>query len=216
MPITRRLLREEVTYSDAKEKEVNILHQLGYYDKKQEYFTHIDSKRSWIKGVVAHHLGLRSPDACHVADLEDWFHGSSNVCVPITIANWKGKQRQQPGQRVLLRLPLPYRVGEAFNPGNGDEKVRCEAGTYAWLQGNCPDVPIPRMYGFGMSTGETVCGLKTLIANAWAYEDDLVYSSRKPTVSYSLLSMHTPPAIVMVWPPSPFTIYPSSAWKPGI
>ncbi|KKK15094.1 hypothetical protein AOCH_005603 [Aspergillus ochraceoroseus] len=42
-----------------------------------------------------------------------------------------------------------------FRPGNGDEKVLCEAGTYAWLQDNCPDVPIPHLYGFGLSTGES-------------------------------------------------------------
>jgi hypothetical protein len=51
---------------------------------------------------------------------------------------------------------LPYRIGEDCCPGNGDEKVRCEAGTYAWLQENCPTVPIPRLYGFGLSTGQTV------------------------------------------------------------
>ncbi|KAJ0417842.1 hypothetical protein BJY00DRAFT_288788 [Aspergillus carlsbadensis] len=40
-------------------------------------------------------------------------------------------------------------------PGNGDEKVRCEAGAYAWLQENCPDVAIPELYGFALSTGQT-------------------------------------------------------------
>lgn len=153
MPITRRLLREEITYSTAKEREVNVLHQLTYYDQQLHFFDHLNSKRDWMKAVVAHHLGLGSPDACHVAETKDWLHGSFNVCVPVTIHNWK---RTQPGQRVLLRFPLPYRVGEAFRPGNGDEKIRCEAGTYAWLQENCPDVPIPRLYGFAISTGETV------------------------------------------------------------
>ncbi|BDD60167.1 hypothetical protein MAP00_005321 [Monascus purpureus] len=62
----------------------------------------------------------------------------------------------------MFRLPLPYRVGDAFRPGNGDEKVRCEAGTYAWLEENCPDVPIPRFYGFGVSTGETFTRIENL------------------------------------------------------
>ncbi|PGH36723.1 hypothetical protein GX50_00383 [[Emmonsia] crescens] len=110
MPRTRRLLREE---------------------------NHLNDNRDWIKIVVAHHLGLgaRSVESCQVAEVEGWFHGSFNVCVPVTIEDetWKSK-RSQPSRHVLLRLPLPYRIEEAFRPGNGDEKVRCEAGTYAWLQ----------------------------------------------------------------------------------
>lgn len=148
MPTTRRLLRQEITYSAAKEEEVNILHQLEYYDQRTQFFDNLNAKRDWIKAAVAHHLGLNSPAACHVTETEDWLHGSFNVCVPVTVDN---------GKRVLVRFPLPYRVGEAFRPGNGDEKIRCEAGTYAWLQENCPMVPIPRLYGFALSTGESVC-----------------------------------------------------------
>ena len=151
---TRRLPREEITYSTAQSRELNILHKLGYYEQRNQFFSHISQNHDWIKAIVAHHLGLKSPDACLVTDEEEWFHGSFNVCVPVVISSWKG--REQPSQRVLIRFPLPYRVGEAFRPGNGDEKVRCEAGTYTWLQKNCPDIPIPRLYGFGLSTGETV------------------------------------------------------------
>ncbi|EER28268.1 hypothetical protein CPC735_061410 [Coccidioides posadasii C735 delta SOWgp] len=68
-------------------------------------------------------------------------HGSFNLCVPVTT----------PANRVLVRLPLPYRVGEYVRPGNSDEKVCCEAGTYAWLRRECPSVPIPHLYGCGLS-----------------------------------------------------------------
>ncbi|KAL4958112.1 hypothetical protein BDW69DRAFT_154663 [Aspergillus filifer] len=34
----RRLLRGEVTYSAAKERETNILHAPGYWGQQQEYF----------------------------------------------------------------------------------------------------------------------------------------------------------------------------------
>lgn len=57
----------------------------------------------------------------------------------------------------MIRFALPHRVGEEACPGNGDEKVNCEAGTYAWIQEDCPDIPIPHMYGFGLSTGKTAC-----------------------------------------------------------
>ncbi|KAH8433003.1 uncharacterized protein LDX57_010638 [Aspergillus melleus] len=154
MPRTRRLLREEITYSHAKEREVNILHQLGYLDQQSRFFSHLYARRDWMKAVVVHHLNLNSTGACHIPKPEDWYRGSFNVCIPITICDWK--RRQQPGNRVLLRFPLPYRIGEDFRPGNGDEKIQCEAGSYAWLQQNCPEVPIPRLYGFALSTGETV------------------------------------------------------------
>lgn len=151
MPRTRQLLRSEITYISAKEKEVNILHQLSYYDKQTRFFSYLNDHQGWIKNVVAHHLNLISPDSCQVSDVENWLHGSFNVCIPVTVTIRSAK-------RVILRLPLPYRIGEDFMPGNGDEKARCEAGTYAWLQENCPDVPIPELYGFGLSTGETVLG----------------------------------------------------------
>lgn len=149
MPKTRQLLRREITYSDAKAEEFNILHQLGYPSEQTRFFAHLHDNREWIKAAITHHLGLRSSGECHVADTDNWLHGSFNVCVPITIDSWDGK-------RVLMRFPLPYRVGESFRSGNCDEKIQCEAGAYAWLQKNCPDVPIPKLYGFAWSTGETV------------------------------------------------------------
>ncbi|OBT97664.1 hypothetical protein VE01_04425 [Pseudogymnoascus verrucosus] len=154
-PRTRRLPREDITYSVAQDREVNVLHQLEYCDKKDRFFDCLYRKRNLMQAVVAHHLSLQLPDACNIADMSEWLHGSFNVCVPVTISAWQGK-------RVLLRFPLPYRVGDSFQPGNGDEKIRCEAGTYAWLDENCPEVPIPRLYGFALSTGQTFTRLESL------------------------------------------------------
>lgn len=154
MPKTRHLLREEITYSGARNKEINVLHKLKYYEQQNRFFSAVNDERDWMKAILAHHLGLDSPNACRIADRDEWLHGTFNLCVPVTIENWK--RRPQSGQRLILRFPLPYHVGEAFRPGNADEKIRCEAGTYAWLQQNCPDVPIPRLYGFATATGETV------------------------------------------------------------
>ncbi|KAJ9248068.1 hypothetical protein C8Q69DRAFT_186948 [Paecilomyces variotii] len=159
MPKTRPLLRGEITYSTAQREEVNILHRLSYHDQRRKFFAHILAKKDWIESIVAHHLNL-GPSNCRMEDVENWRHGSFNLCVPVVVNGWKWKQ--QPGERVLLRFPLPYRVGDAFRPGNGDEKIRCEAGAYAWLQENCPDVPIPKLYGFATSTGETFTLLQNL------------------------------------------------------
>jgi hypothetical protein len=152
MPIPRRLLRGEITYSSAKSDETNILHKLTYWDQRAKFFDHLYENRSLIQAVVAHHLGLSAKEACQVAERDEWLNGSFNLCIPITIDGWKSHS----SRRVIFRVPLPYRVGELFRPGNSDEKLRCEAGTYAWLQEHCPTVPIPRLYGFGLSTGQTV------------------------------------------------------------
>lgn len=154
MPRTLRLLREDITYSKAQREEVNILRRLTYFNRQQEFFDRLSDNRDWIKAIIAHHLCVPSTASCHVADLRDWLHGSFNVCIPVSVDDWQ--DRAQSGARVLLRFPLPYRVGEDFRPGNADEKIRCEAGTYAWLQENCPDIPIPRLYGFATSDGETL------------------------------------------------------------
>lgn len=150
MPKTRQLLRKEITYSAAKTDEFNILHRLELPAQQSRFFAELDGKREWMKTVVCHHLGLGSPDRCLVAEMDLWLHGSFNVCVPMAIDHLNG-------QCVLMRFPLPYRAGEDFRPGNCDEKIQCEAGAYAWLEQHCPDVPIPKLYGFALSTGEMAC-----------------------------------------------------------
>ena len=66
-------------------------------------------------------------------------------------------QEKSPDKQLIIRFPLPYRIGENTHPGNADEKVRCEAGTYAWIEENCADITIPKLYGLRLSTGQTVC-----------------------------------------------------------
>lgn len=148
----RRLIRGEITYSAAKEKDANILHELGYREQKIRFFTHLYRNRELIKTIVAHHLGLASIDACHVVDVEDWIHGSFNVCIRVDIDDPRTNSEKQ----VMIWFPLPYRIGESPCPGNADEKVRCEVGTYAWISEKCPEVPIPHLFGFGLSNGKTV------------------------------------------------------------
>ena len=48
----------------------------------------------------------------------------------------------------MIRFALPYKVGQEDFLGNMDEKLRCEAATYIWIQENCPDVPVPTLLGF--------------------------------------------------------------------
>ncbi|KAJ0419658.1 hypothetical protein BJY00DRAFT_324220 [Aspergillus carlsbadensis] len=154
---TRRLLRREAAYSSAKEKDSNVLHTLAYWRQRAEFFGQLTNKKSLLEAVTARHLGVKSI-ACRVAGQDDWIHGSFNVCIPVTVTDHKAG----PGKRVIIWFPLPYRVGESFRPGNADEKLRCEAGTYVWMQTHCPSVPIPQLYGFELSTGQSFTRLGSL------------------------------------------------------
>ncbi|KAI9847151.1 MAG: hypothetical protein M1837_003013 [Sclerophora amabilis] len=149
MPVPRRLLHGDITYLDAKTADANILHQLTYTAAQRNFFISLGHQRRQIEAVVSRHLGLSKAEKCSVSHMSDWITGSFNVVIPVSINGW----RKRPGRRVLVRFPLPYKIGEAFRPGNSDEKLRCEAATYAWLSENSPDVPIPRLWGFGLSDG---------------------------------------------------------------
>lgn len=173
MPRSLPLLHGNITLSAAKEKETNILHALGYWHQQSDFFSHLQQNRESIKSVVLHHLGLSSSGTCHVAEQNDWIHGSFNICIPITLSS----RGRAPEKRLVIRFPLPYRVGEEFRPGNADEKLRCEAATYAWLQENCPDIPIPHLHGFGLSTGEKVCEKKSFNCDVVPTHTRPVYSA---------------------------------------
>lgn len=121
------LIRAGMTYSVAKDQDANVLHELGYQHEKIQYFTHLYRNRGLIESMVAKQLGITAIDACHLVDLEDWIDGSFNVCIRVDIDT----RARFPKKQVMIRFPLPYRVGEKPCPGNADEKIRCEAGTYA-------------------------------------------------------------------------------------
>ncbi|KAI2785775.1 hypothetical protein POX_h09534 [Penicillium oxalicum] len=106
------MIRDEITYEEAKAKEANILHQLSYYDRELKFLVHIYRNRDLIRGIIAHHLYRR----------------------------------------------------------NADEKVRCEAGTYAWIEENCADITIPKLYGLRLSTGQTFTFLDNLPIFRRTYE----------------------------------------------
>ncbi|KAJ5731710.1 uncharacterized protein N7483_006218 [Penicillium malachiteum] len=150
---TRQLLRGEITYEQALDSDNNMLIPLGYRDQKLEMYLYFNRHRKEIKTAVAHHLGI-SVDRCHIAKIEDWIHGSFNVCLRIDVdssnRNHLDDPKINPEKQCMLRFPLFFGVGENICPGNADEKVRCEAATYAWLQENCPTIPIPQLHGFGL------------------------------------------------------------------
>jgi hypothetical protein len=51
---------------------------------------------------------------------------------------------------------MPHKLAEDQYPGTVDEKVRCEAASYVWMQEPCSDVRMPHLYAFGLTDGSHV------------------------------------------------------------
>ncbi|KAJ5976505.1 hypothetical protein N7481_010212 [Penicillium waksmanii] len=135
-----------ISLEDALTDDDNILHRLDYPQKLKAFCSDLLTHKRDIESLVSFHLGVKN---CQVADEADWLFGSYNVCIPIHIG-------PQSKERVLFRVPLPFKIGEETFPGNTNEKLRCEVATYIWIHENCPDVPIPSLYGFAFPNGQAV------------------------------------------------------------
>lgn len=167
---TLPLLQGRTSLAEALEEEENMLFRLAYPSQRTEFYVWILQHRKDFEAIVSHHLSLASNEICQFAEVKDWRPGSFNVCIPISIDNW----RKHPGRRVLLRIPLPYKVGESACPGNADEKLRTEAATFIWI--GCPDIPIPYLWGFGLPGGRSVCTLASHVLTERIHTD--VHSSQ--------------------------------------
>ena len=150
---TLPLLHGKITLVEALDEEDNVLFPLAYSRQREDFLFWIYEHREDFKALVSLHLGLANSETCRLGEFKEWKHGSFNVCIPIYIDNW----RKHPGKRrVMLRLPLPYKVGESPCPGNADEKLRAEAAAFIWIRDNCPGIPIPFLWGFGFPCGQSV------------------------------------------------------------
>jgi len=154
-PPKLKTLDGDVVFDEAVQEEHNMLHRLTYWQKKFDFLMYLHQQRDKIEALVSAHLGLKSPKDCQLTQPVDWIHGGFNICLPVNISC-----RKHPGRRVIVRCPLPYKIGEIEHPGNAEEKLRCEAATYVWIQENCPDVSIPRLWGFAFSDGHSVSDQK--------------------------------------------------------
>lgn len=149
---TLPLLHGKMTLADALDEEDNMLLPLAYSSQRADFLFWIYEHREDFKALLSLHLGLANGETCRFGEFGEWKHGSFNVCIPIYIDNW----RKYPGRRVLLRLPLPYKVGESKCPGNANEKLRTEAAAFIWIRDNCPAVSTPFLWGFGFPSGQSV------------------------------------------------------------
>ncbi|PYH36026.1 uncharacterized protein BO87DRAFT_433019 [Aspergillus neoniger CBS 115656] len=166
MQRTLPLLRRDISLSTAIDDDDNILQELSYPKQRVDFYT------------------------CRVGDVKEWISGSFNVCIPVDIY---GQEDHAPG-RVLIRFPLPYKVGEGQHPGNADEKLRCEAATYIWIRQNCPSLPIPRLWGFAFAHDSCFTAIEH--ANVFSrirwYFHNMVSSVLGYPVRPPYLSRHSP------------------------
>lgn len=140
------LLAGGITLSEALDEEDDILKKLTYPEKRLDFCGYLHAHAKDMEAVVSHHLHV-SREACRTPWVNEWIHGSFNICIPIYVHGEK---------RVIIRFPLPYKIGESTSPGNAEEKLRCEVATYAWMQSHCPSIPIPRLWGFSFPSGLSV------------------------------------------------------------
>jgi hypothetical protein len=149
MPATLELDNgDHITYEIARKKDVNIINEATYPRARRQLYQKLWDQRATIQSLVRHHLRLRNEDACIVEDR--WIRGNFNVCIPIEVRS-AGFNKN-----LVFRCPMPHKLAEAKYPGTVDEKLSSEVGTYVWMQEHCPDIPIPRLYGFGFSDNRHV------------------------------------------------------------
>ncbi|SPJ78505.1 uncharacterized protein FTOL_06894 [Fusarium torulosum] len=134
-----------ITYSDAQNLGEDIVTKLGYAEHRKKLYDNLDRQKDTIRSLVRHHLHLGNDAECTVLPQEQWIKGSFNVCIPIRTVSGTIHRN------LMLRCCLPYKLAEAQYPGTIDEKLRCEVGTYAWMQQYCTDIRIPYLYGFGFT-----------------------------------------------------------------
>lgn len=172
MEPTLPLLKGSISLQDALDEDEDVIQNLSYPEKRAVFWLYLDRRRSQISQVVSRHLSIPQADF-QLGDIREWIHGSFNVCIPINIT--RSPRRNLP-RRVIIRFPLPYKTGEEQFPGNMDEKLRCEAATYVWLQRSYPTVPIPRLFAFGFPGTQSVCHVHL---EAYATALTNVHSSRR-------------------------------------
>jgi hypothetical protein len=131
-------LQGRIDLDRALKADDEMLTGIGYPRQKLEFWSYLSARKAEIEAIVAFHLRVNK---FRVADETTSLSGSYNICIPVHVSP-PASVRQ-----VLVRIPLPYKVGEAPCPGNVDEKLRCEVASYMWIQEHSPDTPIPYLFG---------------------------------------------------------------------
>jgi hypothetical protein len=140
---------KEVTLEEALDDDWDMIPTLIAFLKTRKYCQYLDRNRTHLEQVISRHLGIPSTDFVLLSQ-DHWVWGPFNICLPVDIKRTNRTSRLP--RQAILRLPLPFRCGEDYSPGDVEEKLRCEAATYIWLQQNCPSIPTPRLLAIGLKS----------------------------------------------------------------
>jgi len=143
---------KQSAYDLARDKEFDVIRELKEARKTSKFRDSLLGCKREIELLTAHHLGLSKGQSCLMLGQQEWISGRFNVCIPVVVNGSDGK----PYRKVLMRCPIAHMLAEAAYPGTVDEKMSCEIATYAYIQDNCPTVPIAHLFGFGFPDGRKV------------------------------------------------------------
>ncbi|RSL84258.1 hypothetical protein CDV31_016724 [Fusarium ambrosium] len=177
------LLTGRIALSEALEEEDDVLEKLSYPEKRLNFCNYLHAHTNEIESIVSHHLGIPRA-SCRVPWVDEWTHGSFNICIPVYVNDRK---------KVMIRFPLPYKIGESTHPGNADEKLRCEAATYAWIQSHSPSIPIPHLWGFSFPSGPSFTALDRaplLSRLGWYLRRSILWALGRPAPSDYVIHPH--------------------------
>jgi hypothetical protein len=142
-----------LTLDAALKSELDILPTLtGLNDTIGLRDDNLDPRRHEIIDVVARHLNIPSTKFV-LSQSSKWIFGGFNICLQIEILDTLSGRLPR---KAMLRIALPHALGDSQSSDTVDEKVRCEAATYIWLERDCPSVPIPRLLGVGFPGSTSV------------------------------------------------------------
>ncbi|RMY57572.1 hypothetical protein D0863_12588 [Hortaea werneckii] len=141
-----------MTEEQALDEDWDMIPTLTAYSKTQSFCNSLEDYRPQLERLISRHLGI-PPSEFVLLGQEHWVWGSFNICLPIDIKSTLVTQCLP--RQAILRMPLPFRCGEDYSPGNVEEKLRCEAATYIWLQRKCPSIPTPKLLAFTAIENET-------------------------------------------------------------
>ncbi|KAE8356063.1 hypothetical protein BDV28DRAFT_7353 [Aspergillus coremiiformis] len=140
--------RGPITIESALNEESNVINLAFYKPATDKIYQEIWDQRNSVEALIKHHMALRRQDKCVVLPRHHWIRGSFNVCILVEVHSSSSSCR-----KVVFRCPMPHKLAEARYPGSIDEKLRCEAGTYVWVEENCPEIRSPHLFGFGFLDG---------------------------------------------------------------
>jgi hypothetical protein len=145
---------KQVTEEEALDEDWDMIPTLTAFAKTRQFCHRLESHRAQLEKLIARHLGIPVSDFVLLGQ-EHWIWGSYNICLPLVIERTKNTTSLP--LQAILRFALPFRCGEEYGPGNVEEKLRCEAATYIWLQRHCPSIPTPQLLAMGFPGTESVC-----------------------------------------------------------